>query len=98
MNRRRRPPERSTPSELVRWMERFGDPAGTAEQLTTAAVRALDAALDRPGRDREAAYALLAADGLVTRAVERFAEDAELERKLEELIEILAKGGGGERT
>lgn len=59
------------PGPLADWIGRFGglehmegDPHTEAE----AALRALREALARPGRDREGAFALLAADALLTEA------------------------------
>lgn len=61
------------PERLGAWIERFGGAAAAegAEGATEAALRALREALERPGRDREGAYALLAADALLTEAAEK---------------------------
>ena len=90
-------PEDRTPAppEVVeRWVRRW---AGTGtgvrgEELLDGADRALEAALARPGRDREGAEALLAADALLTWAVEDVAGSErsveEIRRVLERVIEV----------
>lgn len=70
-------PGARVPAELARWIGRFGTTAldeEDAEVLTSGAVRALREALARPGRDREGAFALLAADALLTEASRRALE------------------------
>lgn len=65
------------PPELLReWIRRWADvtPEAPPPESVEGAVRALQAALDRPGRRREAAEALLAADALLTYAVEDAAD------------------------
>lgn len=69
-------PHPEPPAEVRRWMETLGgvsfdDDAGA---LTEGALRALRMALEAPDEDRSAAHALLAADGLLTRAVEVLAQ------------------------
>ena len=78
-------------------MKRFGGMAGDTEQqdFGEAALRALKVSLARPGRDREAAYALLAADGLMTQAVERLAASEDPEAGLRALVESIASGSAG---
>lgn len=84
------------PSELLCWIERFGGARleSGGEALTEAALRALDHAIARPGRERETAFALLAADALMTAAVECLAEADDPEARMRELVERLAIGGG----
>lgn len=73
---------RTPPREVLEWYARFGGGAvedaarpstGTSERALEERLRgglaALGEALRRTGRDREGAYALLAADGLLTDAV-----------------------------
>ena len=88
---------RRVPPELVEWMKRFGGMAGKAEpqELGEAALRALKVSLARPGRDQEAAYALLAADGLMTYAVERVAAAEDPEVGLRALVESITSGSVG---
>ncbi len=88
---------RRAPPELVEWMKRFGGVAEEAEQkdFVEAALRALEVSLARPGRDREAAYALLAADGLMTYAVELLAVAEDPEAGLWALVESIATGSAG---
>ncbi len=87
------------PPELIKWMERFGGSVGDAEPeaLAKEALRALEAALSQPGRNRDAAFALLAADGLMTRAVEQLALAADPEAGLRALIESMRSGSVGGR-
>jgi hypothetical protein len=71
------------PEALLRWVERFGTrgtsatedaSAGTGEGAPVASgIQALEAALRLPAGEREAAWALLAADHLLTLAVEEAA-------------------------
>ncbi len=72
---------------LSEWIRRFGA-AGPGESASDAGLRALEASLERPGRDREGAWALLAADALLTEACEeavaRAVEDPE--ERLEALL------------
>jgi hypothetical protein len=49
--------------------------ATTAERLTAIGEEAIVRALKRPGRDREAAFALLTGDAFLTYACEASAED-----------------------
>lgn len=70
--------------DLSTWIEGYGgvgSEAGGSEGIS-AAFRALREALARPGRDRSAAHALLAADALLTRACEEAADAADPETEL----------------
>ncbi len=80
-------------------MERYGGttPKTGGEALAEAALRALDYAVARPGREREAAFALLAADALMTTAVEHLLEADDPQARLEELVERISSEGLGER-
>ena len=92
MNEHERP-SAGAPPELLEWIERFGGVVGGAEpgDLCDAALRALDeAALRTTGRTREAAFALLAADALITEAVGRLAETEDPEAELLSLIDRIA--------
>ncbi len=86
------------PPELVEWMERYRRSGGAEpEDLVEAALRALDASLARPGRNREAAFALLAADGLMTSALEQLASSENPEMEMRTLIRSIASGPTGVR-
>lgn len=81
------------PAALEDWVRRFGGVAPETEdaELVEGALRALGEALDRPGRDRRAAHALLAADALLTWACEDAARAADPEATLRVLLERLAE-------
>jgi hypothetical protein len=89
-------PGEDAPAELVEWMERFGVFQGGVdpEALAEAAIRALEEATRRTGGNREAAFALLAADGLITRAVGELAKAEDPEADLLALISRVAAGSG----
>jgi hypothetical protein len=79
---------------LEHWL-RSPDPAhdaggsvegGPVEALTALGARALGSALSRPGRDRAAAFDLLAADALVTYACEAALETPDAEASLERIL------------
>jgi hypothetical protein len=64
------------PSEFLPHLLDFGRAeAPTAEGLEAMGKEAITGALERPGRDREAAFALLAGDAFLTYACEASAED-----------------------
>jgi hypothetical protein len=88
------------PAPVLEWIARFGSvpPDGDAGALTAGGLRALRAAITRPGRDREGAFALLAADGLLTLAMERLADVDDPERALFELLECISGESGIDRT
>jgi hypothetical protein len=77
-------------------MRQYGQVSSDAEApaLARGALRALREALARPGRDREAAFALLAADGLLTHAVERYADTEDPETALRVLLALLGEEAG----
>jgi hypothetical protein len=84
------------PAELLEWVRTYAgaSPDGEADELLAGVRRALRHALMHPGRDREAAFSLLAADGLLTFAVERLADAEVPEARLRALIEALSSGTG----
>jgi hypothetical protein len=62
----------------------------TAEKLAGAGADAIANALGRPGRDREAAFALLAGDALLTYSCEALAEaEGDVGEALETIIQRL---------
>jgi hypothetical protein len=71
--------------DLDKWVSRGGDgapvsgPESRVGTLTALAMSALESALERPGRVRDSAFQLLAADALLTYACEAAleCEDAE---------------------
>jgi hypothetical protein len=76
------------PFKVHQWMERWGrvgiqDPL---PELVTGARSALREALARSGKDRAAAFSLLAADGLLTYALEDCAEAGDPEAALLDLL------------
>lgn len=72
-------------------MERFGgERVAAGGSLVEGALAALGETLARPGRSREAAYALLAADGLLTYAVEDAARADDPEGALRGILERVA--------
>lgn len=76
------------PAWVARWASGSAGPDG-ADPLP-AALTALQAALQRTGRDRDAAAALLAADALLTRVLEDAAvSEAEPEVSLRQALEAL---------
>lgn len=83
------------PAELRYWMDRYGGVArGTgADALADGAFRALADAVARRGRSRETAFALLAADALMTGAVDRHLAADEPAARMRELVGRLAAGG-----
>jgi hypothetical protein len=93
MTGREDPPPEVVEAWVRRWAGTGTDARG--EALLDGATRALEAALARPGRNREGAEALLAADALLTWAVEDAAAtddvDGELEGILRRVIEV--RGG-----
>lgn len=78
------------PPAIDEWCERYGGIPADArgEALLEGAERALGEALARPGRNREGAFALLAADALLTYACE---DAARAERPGAELLGILER-------
>ena len=95
------------PEELLEWVRTYtgASPEADVGELVAGVRRALEHSLSHPGRDRQAAYSLLAADGLLTLAVARLADAEDPEARLRALIDALAAdasipgdtraGGGG---
>lgn len=90
---------KGVPTELARWNEIHGGtvPGGSAttDSLGRAAGRALTRALTGPSRDRETAYALLAADALLTDAAGRTADVPDPDAALVALLDALQGGQAG---
>ena len=83
------------PEELRTWLEAEhadgGEPEVT-DELIRRGLAALAGAMARPGRDRKAAFRLLAADAYLTYACEAALEDSEPEPALRELVGRIAAG------
>jgi hypothetical protein len=80
------------PAELREWVRRYASasPEDDPDALVAGVRRALQHTLAHPGRDREAAFSLLAADGLLTLAVERLADADDPEARLRAIAAVLA--------
>ena len=81
------------PDELKAWLkipDEETDPRGgvgsVPGSLVSAGLLHLEEAVARPGREREAAYQLLAADALVTYGCEAAAEAADVQGVLREVL------------
>ena len=88
------------PDELKVWFKIPGDSsdleggvASVPESLLRAGLLHLEEAVGRPGRDREAAYQLLAADALVTYGCEAASESADVRGALREVLDRVSTGG-----
>ena len=88
------------PDELKAWLKISDDGsdldgvvASVPESLLRAGLLHLEAALGRPGRDREAAYQLLAADALVTYGCEAASEADDVRGVLREVLGGVSTGG-----
>jgi hypothetical protein len=82
------------PDALARWVERYGEgvsPTATGPALISAGCTALEAALRLPPAEREAAWALLAADALVTWSVEDAAGASDPEQELARILETVSR-------
>ena len=76
------------PDELKGLLEVSGGRAASvAETLLMAGLLRLEEALARPGRDRESAYRLLAADALVTYGCEAASEAADVRGVLRDVLD-----------
>lgn len=99
-------PSPHPPAVLEEWIDRWAGPGGTTRPRSAArevgehespsdllprAIRALEHALARPGRDRDAAQALLAADHLLTLACERAADAADPETALRDVLDHILR-------
>ena len=67
----------AAPMDLGPWLHADGESGSMTERITLLARKALDEARARPGRLRESAFQLLAADALVTYACEAALEQAD---------------------
>ena len=88
------------PDELKAWLKIPDDGAnfdgGVASLpgcLVAGGLAHLDEAVARPGRDREAAYQLLAADALITYSCEAASEAADVRDVLREVLVRVSAGG-----
>ncbi len=88
------------PDELKAWLKIPDDGAnfdGGAASLPGCLVAGglahLEEAVARPGRDREAAYQLLAADALITYSCEAASEAADVRDVLREVLVRVSAGG-----
>jgi hypothetical protein len=70
-----------------------GGVASVPESLLRAGLLHLEDAVGRPGRDREAAYHLLAADALVTYGCEAASEAVDVCGVLREVLGRVSTGG-----
>jgi len=89
---------REIPAVLAEWILTYGGhdagARGSMDSLCTAAVQALNQARSRPGRDREAASALLAADALLTAACAMSSEAEDPDAALVRITGEVGDGGG----
>jgi len=91
------------PDELKAWLkipDGGTDPdtgvASMSGSLLKAALVHLEDAVVRRGRDREAAYQLLAADALITYGCEAASEARDVQRALREVLVGVRAGGAAE--
>ncbi len=84
----RKPP---APDELIAWLK-ISDGGPVPESLLRAGLLHLEKAVARPGRDREAAYQLLAADALITYGCEAASEAADVRGVLREVLGRVSTG------
>jgi hypothetical protein len=85
----------TVPDVLRRWIS-FTDEGSPdlVPALTSAGVAALQRAVRLPGRNREAAFHLLAADALITYACEAAADGERVENRLSWILERVAGSTG----
>ncbi len=82
------------PEELKAWLKiPDGGSDSMPESLLRGGLLHLEAAAGRPGRDREAAYQLLAADALVTYGCEAASEAPDVRSLLREILGRVSTGG-----
>ncbi len=88
------------PDELKAWLkipddgaDRDGGVASVPGRLVAGGLAHLDEAVARPGRDREAAYQLLAADALITYGCEAASEATDMRGVLREVLVRVSAGG-----
>ncbi len=82
------------PESFQPWLESESLSGDPVDALCGAARTSLAEALARPGRNREAAFRLLAADALATYACEAAAESSGLEARLLDILAQLQQGSG----
>ena len=87
------------PDELKAWFKLTDDGedldggvASVPGRLVAGGLAHLDDAVARPGRDREAAYQLLAADALITYGCEAASEAADVRGVLREVLVRVSAG------
>ena len=89
------------PDELKSWLivdDSSGSGGGGTSltgSLVKAGLRHLEEAVARPGRDRQAAYRLLAADALITYACEAASEAADVQAALGGIFSRIWTAGEG---
>jgi hypothetical protein len=77
--------------DLAPWLEGAEDAASTSEALGRLSGRALDLTLSAPGRVRESALNLLAADALITYACEAALEREDPEKALAAILDEVSE-------
>ncbi len=90
----------AAPDELRAWLkipddeaDLDGGVASMPECLVAGGLAHLDEAVAKPGRHREAAYQLLAADALITYGCEAASEVADVRAVLREVLVRVSAGG-----
>ena len=86
----REPP---APDELRAWLKIPDGGPVVPERLLGVGLLHLEEAVARPGRDREAAYQLLAADALITYSCEAASEAADVRDVLRDVLVRVSAGG-----
>ena len=81
------------PEEFASWLEPSDDVDVSPEALAREAASALTETLRRLGSGREGAFHLLAADAWATYACEAAADETDVPRALERVLELLGSGG-----
>lgn len=84
------------PREFLPWLQDGAADEGETvpEALARRGVAALAEAAARPGRNREAAFRLLAADAYLTYACEATVEESDVDAGLADLIRLVAAEAG----
>ncbi|TVP58872.1 MAG: hypothetical protein EA351_02905 [Gemmatimonadales bacterium] len=85
----------AAPEVLAGWIRRWAGAPEAGANAPAPALVALDEALKRPGRSREAAEALLASDALLTDLVEAAADQEDPGTILDDLVSLIARRGSG---
>lgn len=80
---------------LEAWIAEFVEPGGPAadEEILAGALAALERALGLPPDSRQSAFALLAADALLTTACRKAADHPDPGARLEEILERIGHFG-----